>query len=170
MVSANYLHVGLLHLFFNMMALNQIAPLIAKLFGSYRFFAIYTISGIGGFIASNMLGVYSTVGASAALCGLIGAAVYYGKSRGGVFGDAVYKQIGGWAIGILIFGIVFPRINNSAHIGGMVIGALTALLLGYHEKIRERVSHRIVAGACMVVTILVLLLMLYNGTLYWLAQ
>lgn len=168
LVSANYLHGGVLHIFFNMMAFNQIAPLITRLYGTYRFFTIFTVSGIGGFVISYLSGISITVGASAALCGLIGAAIYYGKSRGGVFGQTIYKQVGGWALGILLFGFMIPQINNSAHIGGMVFGALSAYLVGYHEKKRENAAHRIAAAACMIVTILVLLLSLWRGVLYWL--
>lgn len=168
LVSANYLHGGVLHIFFNMMAFNQIAPLITRLYGTYRFFTIFTVSGVGGFFISYLSGIPITVGASAALCGLIGAAIYYGKSRGGVFGQTIYKQVGGWALGILLFGFMIPQINNSAHIGGMIFGALSAYLLGYHEKKREGAAHRIAAASCMVVTILVLLLALFRGVLYWL--
>ncbi len=166
LVSANYLHGGVLHIFFNMLAFYQIAPLITRLFGAYRFFIIYTISGIGGFLVSCLMGTPITVGASAALCGLIGAALYFGKSRGGLFGDAVYKQIGGWAIGIILFGFLIPQINNSAHIGGMVFGGLTAMILGYSEKSRETMTHRFLAGACMMITLLVLLFALFRGVVF----
>lgn len=168
LVSASYLHGGILHIFFNMMAFYQIAPLTIKLFGAYRFFAIYTVSGVGGFLASCLLGTPITIGASAALCGLIGATLYYGKSRGGLFGDAIYKQIGGWAIVIILFGFFIPQINNSAHIGGMLSGALAALVLGYAEKSRETVSHRMLSAACMVITLLVLLYAIMRGLIFML--
>lgn len=167
LLSANYLHGGILHIFFNMMALNQIAILITRLFGPYRFFAIYTISGVGGFLISYWAGVPITVGASAALCGLIGAALYYGKSSGGVFGQAVYKQIGGWAVMIIVFGFMVPQVNNWGHIGGMLVGALVALALGYAEKHRETFIHRLLAGGCMAVTILVLLFAVVRGIISW---
>ena len=98
--------------------------------------------------------------------GLIGAALYYGKSRGGFFGEAIYKQIGGWAIGIILFGFLMPQINNSAHIGGMVFGGLTAMILGYSEKIRETLTHRVLAGVCMITTLLVLLYALFRGLMF----
>jgi rhomboid protease GluP len=169
LVSANYLHGGLIHILFNMMALYQVGPLITRLYGSYRFFCIFTISGTGGFMAPYLFGSPLTMGASAALCGLIGSAIYYGKSRGGLFGEAVYKQIGGWALAIIAIGFMFPHvINNSAHIGGMVFGGLSAYILGYHEKSREGAVHRILAGICMVLTILVLIWALLRALLYWL--
>ena len=168
LISANYLHVGAMHIFFNMLALYNIGPLITQLFGTYRFFAIYTISGVGGFLASYVIGINSTVGASAALFGLFGAAIYYGKSRGGVFGETIYKQIGGWAIYFIILGFLVPQINNSGHIGGLVSGGIIAFLLGYNEKKRESAGHRILAGGCMVVTLLILLWMLVRGMRFWL--
>jgi rhomboid protease GluP len=166
LISANYLHAGLLHIFFNMMAFYQIAPLTTRLFGVYRFFAIYTISGVGGFLISCLMGTTVTVGASAALCGLIGATLYYGKSRGGMFGDSIYRQIGGWAVGIILFGFLIPQINNAAHIGGMVFGGSTAMFLGYTERSRETMAHRALAALCMLMTLLILLLALYRGLRY----
>ena len=165
LISANYLHGSALHIFFNMMAFYQIAPLITRLFGAYRFFIIFTISGIGGFFVSFLMGTQLTVGASAALCGLIGAALYYGKSRGGLFGESIYRQIGGWAIGIIIFGFFFPQVNNAAHIGGMVCGGLSAFALGYSEKIPEKMLHRTLAGATMIITVLILVFALFRGVL-----
>jgi rhomboid protease GluP len=166
LVSANYLHASLLHIFFNMMAFYQIAPLTTRIFGVHRFFAIYTLSGVGGFLVSCLMGTAVTVGASAALCGLIGAAIYYGKSRGGLFGDSIYRQIGGWAIVIVLFGFFMPQVNNAAHIGGMLCGGLTAMLLGYTERSRETMAHRSLAALCMLLTLLILLLALYRGLRY----
>lgn len=168
LVSASYLHASPLHLVFNMLALKQIALLITQLYGVFRFFTIFTLGGVGGFLASYLMGVPITVGASAALCGLIGAALYYGVSRGGEFGQMVYRQIGGWATGILIFGFFIPQINNTAHIGGMLAGAMCAALSGYSEKVPEGVTHRNIASACMLITFLILLWSLYRGLGFWL--
>jgi rhomboid protease GluP len=166
LISANYLHGSALHIFFNLMALNQISPLITQLYGPYRYFVLYTASGICGFLISYLAGVPFTIGASAALCGLIGASLYYGKSRGGVFGQTVYRQIGGWAIFILLAGFMIPGVNNWGHIGGMLGGALFGLLLGYHEKSRENQLHRILAGVCMAATVAVLLWSLLRGFVF----
>jgi len=167
LISANYLHGGLLHIVFNMIALYQLGPLLQKEFGSSRMFTIYTLSGIGGFLISALLGVRLTIGASAAVCGLIGAALYYGKSRGGVYGNAVYSQISGWALSIFVFGFFVPGINNWGHGGGMATGALVAMLLGYRERKPDRFSHTFVAILCLVATGLVLAWSILNGTLYF---
>ncbi len=166
LVSANYLHGGILHIFFNLMALYQIAPLVQREFGRYRFVIIYTLGGIGGFYASYLAGVSFTIGASAALCALLGAAIYYGKSRGGVYGQAVYRQIGGWALGILAFGLLVPGINNWGHGGGFVAGAFLGMLLGYNEKRPESRFHRLLAILCIGLTVLVLLWAVVIGIYY----
>ena len=166
LLTANYLHGSVLHIFFNMMALYHISPLITQLFGPYRYFGIYTLSGVGGFWISYMAGIPLTIGASAALCGLIGAALYYGRSRGGIFGQAIYKQVGVWALFILVFGLLVQGINNWAHIGGMATGALMAMTLGYHERVREKLTHRLLAASCMVASALALLWGLVRGVMY----
>lgn len=157
LISASYLHGGLLHIVFNMLALRQISPLVIREYGTHRMIAIYTLSGVVGFLASYLAGVRFTIGASAAVCGLIGAALYYGKSRGGNYGQAVYRQVGGWAISIVLFGLVVPGINNWAHGGGMAAGILMGLLMGYRERKKENMRHRLLGGLCLSGTAVVLL-------------
>ncbi|MFP5214026.1 MAG: rhomboid family intramembrane serine protease, partial [Acidobacteriota bacterium] len=145
------------HILFNMMALRQIGPFITQEYGVHRMFIIYTLSGVFGFWLSYMAGVRFTIGASAALCGLIGAGLYYGKSRGGAFGQQVFVQIRGWVISIFIFGFFFPGINNWGHGGGLAAGIALGYLLGYVEKRPEKLAHKLLAGLCVAVTALVLL-------------
>ncbi len=155
LLTANYLHGSLLHILFNMLVLRQIGLLAIREFGTHRMLIIYTLSGAGGFWVSYVAGVPFTIGASAAVCGLIGAVLYFGKSRGGVYGNLVYRQIGGWAVGLLIIGFL-PGINNWGHGGGFLFGLLLAYLLGYQERRPERFGHKAVAGICALVTLIVL--------------
>ena len=157
LISANYLHGSILHIFFNMIALKQLGPLVLHEYGNSRMFIIYTLSGVFGFFVSYLAGIPFTIGASAAVCGLIGSALYFGKSRGGTYGQAIFRQIGGWAIGIFMFGTLVPAINNWAHGGGMLAGAALGFFLGYHERNREKQGHKIAALCCVVVTALILL-------------
>ncbi|UCG65895.1 MAG: rhomboid family intramembrane serine protease [Deltaproteobacteria bacterium] len=156
LVTANYLHGGIFHILFNMIALSQIAPLVIREYGAHRMVILYTLSGVIGFWVSYLAGVAFTIGASAAVCGLIGASLYYGKSRGGIYGKAIYKQISAWALGLFIFGLLVPGINNWGHGGGIVAGAILGFLLGYQEKRKESLLHRILAGSCVGLTLLVL--------------
>ena len=163
LVSANYLHGSIMHIFFNMIALRQLGPLVLHEYGNYRMFIIYTLSGVFGFSVSYLAGVTFTIGASAAVCGLIGAALYFGKSRGGIYGQTIYRQIGGWAIGIFLFGFLVPAINNWAHGGGMLGGAALGFLLGYQERSREKQGHKIAALCCVLITGLVLLWAIFSS-------
>ena len=163
LLSANYLHGGILHILFNMLALRQLIPLVGHLYGINRLIVLYTLTGVAGFWVSYVAGVPFTIGASAALCGLIGATLYYGKSRGGLFGEAIYRQIGGWAIGIFVIGLLIPGINNWGHGGGMVAGALLGYLIGYRERSEEQPWHTMLAAVCMAATGLVLAWMLLSS-------
>ena len=165
-LAANYLHVGIIHIFFNMLVFWQICPLAIREYGISRTFSIYTISGILGFVLSILAGVDSTIGASAAVCGLMGALIYYGKSRGGIYGQVIYRQIGGWALGIFLFGLLVPNINNWCHAGGMLGGILMGFLLGYEERISEKNGHQVLAKILCVLTVVVLLWSVFLGIFY----
>jgi rhomboid protease GluP len=156
LVSANYLHGGILHIVFNMIALRQIGPLVLREYGANRFIGLYTLGGIFGFLVSYFAGVRFTLGASAAVCSLIGASLYYGKSRGGAYGKAIYKQISGWVLGLFLFGFLVPGINNWGHGGGIVGGIILGYFLGYHERTMENLFHKSLAVVCVVVTVTVL--------------
>ena len=157
LISANYLHGGVLHLVFNLLAFKQLASFTLREYGVYRMVSIYTLGGMMGFLISTLAGVPFTIGASAAVCSLIGSAIYYSKRRGGAYGQALYRQLGGWALGIFLFGLIVPGINNWAHGGGFLAGIAAAHWLGYHEKRRESLLHRWVGMACMIGTGIVLL-------------
>jgi rhomboid protease GluP len=148
LIAASYLHGGILHIFFNMAAFRQ--------YGVHRMFIIYTLGGVIGFFISYLASVPWTIGASAAVCSLAGALLYYGKSRGGVYGRTLYKQIGIWVIILFLFGIMVPVINNWGHGGGIAAGIGLGFLLGYQERKKESVFHKLLAGSCALVTILVL--------------
>lgn len=156
LLSANYLHGSILHIIFNMMAFMQLAPLVIREYGTRRMFIIYTGGGIIGFLISYLAGIRLTIGASAAICALIGALLYYGKSRSGIYGQLLYRQVGGWAFSIFIFGLIVPGINNWGHGGGMAAGAALGFLLGYQEKIKETLLHNTLAMLFLGLTVLTL--------------
>jgi rhomboid protease GluP len=152
-ISAGYLHGGILHILFNMLAFRQLGHVVVEEYGVYRMIILYTLGSVIGFLVSYLAGVKLTIGASAAVTSLIGAVLYYGKSRGGPYGQAIFRQIGGWAVGIFLFGLLVPGINNWAHGGGILAGAGLGFLLKYGERKRENLFHKFLAGVCMVVTL-----------------
>ena len=166
LVSASFLHGGILHIFFNMAALGQLGPFVLREFGFNRFFIIYSVTGVAGFFMSYLAGIPFTIGASASICGLIGAILYYGKSRGGSYGEVIYRQAMGWVVGLVLFGLLVPGINNWAHGGGLVSGVLFAFLTGYHEKKGETLLHQVLATGCIVLTIVILLWAILQAVYY----
>ena len=137
LIIANWLHGSILHIIFNMMALRTVMPLVIKEFGVYRMFSIYTLTGMAGFYLSYIGHVPLTIGASCSLCGLIGAALYFGKSRGGVWGQLVYKQTTGWVLSLVVIGFLMPAINNWGHAGGLLSGIFIGWVFGYQERRNE---------------------------------
>jgi rhomboid protease GluP len=156
-LSAGWLHAGLLHIGMNMYWLYQMGPALTDLFGPARTVIIYTAGGVAGFTLSSVAGAYFpnlpllraagiTVGASAPLFGMIGALYHYGKT-----GSSMAKQV---AVSImvqaLIFGLLVPGIDNYAHLGGFAGGYLTSAFLD--PMTRERGDHMLVAIGCLVAT------------------
>jgi rhomboid protease GluP len=110
---------------------------------------------VAGFYASYLAGIPLTIGASAGLCALVGAALCYGKRRGGIYGQQVYRQTSGWILGLVLIGLL-PGINNWAHGGGMLAGAVLSVVVGYSERRPESFGHRLCGGLLMVLTVLIL--------------
>lgn len=166
LLSANYLHGSILHIVFNMLMFWQLTPLVSREYGPYRMVILYTLGGIAGFVVSYVAGVTFTIGASAAVCSLVGSLLYFGKSRGGVYGQAVYKQIFGWVIGLFLFGFLIPGINNWGHGGGILGGIILGWLLGYNDIAKEKSFHKTLAFVCAGVTVLVLAWALIHAGIY----
>ena len=159
-LSAGLLHGGLLHLFFNMMSLRNLAPGVAHLYGPGRMVIIFTGSSVCGFLASSgvnllhlpipgLTGGRLTLGASAGICGLLGALIYYGRRTGNRY---IKSQTWNWILPLLAFGF-FMRgiIDNWAHIGGFVGGWLLAMWL---DPLREeRPDHVLAAIVCLVASV-----------------
>jgi rhomboid protease GluP len=167
-LSAGWLHAGLLHIAMNMYWVWQMGPAITELFGSARTVIIYTIGGIVGFTLSSLAGAYLprlpflgggsfTVGASAPVFGLIGALYHYGRS-----GSSVIRHT---AISIMVqaalFGLLVPGIDNFAHIGGFVGGYLASAFL--NPMTRERGDHVIIALICLVASALAIAASIVTG-------
>jgi rhomboid protease GluP len=158
LVTACFLHGGIIHLLFNMVALWQAGPLVERAVGSARMAPMYLVAGVFGNVLSAacawvMHAESMTVGASGAILGVIGAAL------------VVYWRIGGWRnpltqamakwLGLVVaFGVVMNasggRIDNAAHVGGALSGAAIAALWkrGVHYS---PAATRGILGACAAV-------------------
>ena len=148
-LSANWLHGNLLHIGMNMLFLRQVAPAVEQLYGTGRAWIIYIVSGATGFAASTLsvflpiLGSRGgfTVGASAALFGLLGALLHYSR-RGGsrALGQMVWTSV----VANIAFGLLFPGIDNWAHLGGFAGGWLISYWL---DPLKPERPEHLIAGA-----------------------
>lgn len=154
LITAAYLHGSLLHILFNMMALKQIGALLVSEYGAGRMFVIYTLGSVAGYLLSYIAGVPFTIGASGAVCALIGAGLYYGKSRGGIYGQRIFKDLYSWVIILALFGFIVPGINNWAHGGGVAAGIAIGYMLGYKEVKKETLLHSSLYVICIAATLL----------------
>ena len=165
LITGVYLHGSLLHIVFNLLWVRQLAPAVEQLFGRARLVVIYTVAGVLGFVLSNLVGIRFTLGASGAVFGLLGAMVAYGRSRGGVFGVAVLRQYGQWALFIFIASFFLAGVNNWGHAGGFAGGYLAASALGHLERRPERGVDRLAALGAVAFTVLSFALAIWNGFL-----
>ncbi|MFQ5882743.1 MAG: rhomboid family intramembrane serine protease [Candidatus Methylomirabilales bacterium] len=163
LLTAIYLHGSILHILFNLLWINQLAPAVEQVYGRSRLVVIFTAAGVLGFLASNWIGVPFTIGASGSIFGLLGAMVFYGRSRGGTFGVAIFRQYGHWALVLFVLGFLMAGVNNFAHAGGFVGGYLAGTVLGYSDLHRESGVHHLAAAATVALTALSFALALWTG-------
>lgn len=155
-LSAGWLHGGLLHIGFNLYWVTQFAPAVAHLYGAGRMVIIYTVGSVVGFVFSSLSifapGIFRillgggggiTVGASAALFGLLGALVHYGRRSSGSVGRQALVYAGFF----FIFGLLMRGVDNWAHLGGFVGGYLASHVL---DPLRpEKTDHLVAAVVCL---------------------
>jgi rhomboid protease GluP len=168
-LSAAWLHAGALHILFNMYAARQLAPATAEIYGPGRLMIIWTASAIGGFLLSSFAGAYIppflvlrggqfTVGASASICGLIGAILYYGHRSGSGMARSYATS---YLFSLVFFGFLMPGIDNYAHAGGFGAGYLAGKLLDPLKP--ERGDHMAIAIVCIVASIASIIASVIHG-------
>jgi membrane associated rhomboid family serine protease len=120
MITAAFLHAGLLHLGFNMFGLYLFGSQLEQAVGPPRFLVLYVLSAVGGAACSHFFGppYEFSVGASGAVFGILGAYAVIAKLR-----NLDVSQVGGLILLNLFIGAVIPQIDNAAHVGGLLTGA-----------------------------------------------
>ncbi|HEY7334013.1 MAG TPA: rhomboid family intramembrane serine protease [Bryobacteraceae bacterium] len=132
LITAGFLHGGVMHIAMNLWVLFDLGVAVEEAYGTSRYLVIYFVSTITGFWASYWWapGVLS-IGASAALFGLIGAMIALGIRDRSSRGVAIRNMYLRWAIYILIIGLLpIFSIDNAAHIGGGIGGFVVGYLAG----------------------------------------
>jgi membrane associated rhomboid family serine protease len=129
LVTAMFLHVGVLHLVFNLLSLWSVASYLEDVLGKTKTFALYTALGIVASVTSyGWHGTIHSAGASGAICGLIGVAIGFASRRRNVARHLRGRYVG-WAVWIVILGFSSWQIDNAAHVGGLVSGLAAGLLV-----------------------------------------
>lgn len=138
LLSSMFIHIGLLHLLFNMYALYIIGPQVESFYGKFKYFLIYILSGVSGSILSITFSSNTvSAGASGAIFGLMGSLLYFGFFYRNYLGSVIKSQIVPIILLNLLIGFATPGIDNAAHIGGLIGGVLTSLALGVTDKTRK---------------------------------
>ena len=122
LITAMFLHGGLIHIGFNMMALMQFGPAVEELYGSPRFLFLYTFTGAVGFLVSALRG-HLSLGASGALLGVMGAILAITTKRGGAYMRDLRSRLLSSLAFLFVIGIFGGiGIDNWAHGGGLAAG------------------------------------------------
>jgi rhomboid protease GluP len=122
-VTAIFLHGGLLHIGFNMWVLMDIGPMVEELYGSARYFFLFVVTGAAGYVVSSFFG-HLSVGASGSLLGLIGLLLAATTGRRSFSAQALRSALIRWLVYIAVLGFMFSGTDNAAHAGGLVTGYL----------------------------------------------
>jgi rhomboid protease GluP len=126
LVTPNFIHLGIIHLIFNSLALYQIGPQAEETYGSQKFIFIYVVTGVFSCICSYVFWI-NGAGASGAIFGLIGLMAVYGYRLGGAAGRALMRQMLIWAAFAVV--VTFSSANQIAHIGGFIAGGALGFLI-----------------------------------------
>src|SRR5205814_1406380 len=137
LITAGFLHGGLIHIGMNSWVMYDLGAQVEQVFGPARLLVIYFCATVGGFLASTFWSNALSVGASAAIMGLIGAMIALGMMHQSAVGDAIKRVYVRYAIYMVIFGLLVPNIDNAAHLGGLATGFVVAKLAGL-PRLNER--------------------------------
>lgn len=128
LVTANFLHGGILHILMNMWVLLDLGRTVEEEYGSARYLFVFVATGICGFLLSSLTG-HLSIGASASICGLLGAVISLTSKRTGWYNRQMRSNYIKWALYLLLIGFIVPGVDTMAHIGGFVAGFLFGRLM-----------------------------------------
>lgn len=138
LITAAFLHGGIVHIAFNMMALNAIGPQVEQIYGWKKYLVIYISSALGGTALSYLLSAESvSVGASGAIFGLLGAMLVFAIKNKSTIGKSFMINIIQVIVFNIMIGLSVANIDNYGHIGGLLLGGLTALVFDFMNKGRN---------------------------------
>lgn len=128
-----FLHANILHLLFNCYALYIIGMQLESFLGKFKYLIVYILGGFAGSVLSIFMSDGFSVGASGAIFGLMGSLLYFGYHYRIYLDGVIKSQIIPLIVINLLIGLM-PGIDNWAHIGGLIGGALATMAVGVKYK------------------------------------
>ncbi len=164
LITAMFLHGGLIHIGFNMMVLMDIGPIVEEVYGSARYFFLYVVMGAASFVVSSLAG-HLSLGASGAILGLVGLMIAITTRRGGAYMRELRSRLISWVVTIFAMGLLFTgmRTDNWAHAGGLAAGFLLGKMFTDRQPLNGAEKTRAyalgwMAGAVILASILFMVL------------
>jgi membrane associated rhomboid family serine protease len=132
-LTSAFLHLGLLHLAFNMYALYLFGPIVEQMYGHLEYLVIYLLCAAGGSVLTILAAPnQAAAGASGAIFGLFGLAFVVGRRHRVLLGPqarALLSQVGVLLVVNLVITFSVSGISWTGHVGGMIVGAMIGFLL-----------------------------------------
>ncbi|HLQ75819.1 MAG TPA: rhomboid family intramembrane serine protease [Terriglobia bacterium] len=158
-VTPVFIHIGILHILFNSYAIWIIGPTVEKLYGGARFTLIYLVTGIAGVYGSYWYHPRDiSAGASGAIFGLFGALLVFGLKYRSSIPPMFQKAVGKGVLQVVVINLVIgflPGIDNSAHVSGLIMGAIVAAVIPYQRPGSSTSSaFKIIQAALAIVVLL----------------
>lgn len=130
LVASMFLHIGIFHVLLNGWALYQLGMLYETWMGSRAMVVTYFTAGIAGSVASVVWTRGLSAGASGAIFGLLGGLIVVllrHRHRLRPQAKWLLAQLAGWALINVFYGLSTTGIDNAAHFGGLIAGAVVSL-------------------------------------------
>jgi rhomboid protease GluP len=177
-ITPMFVHINLPHVLINMYSLWMVGPYVEKLYGSAKFVVFWVATGIVGVVASYLtvrpnleagsLGSFllksqdvPSAGASGALFGLVGVLFVFGIKFRRELPEGFKRAFGTGMLPIIIINLFIGFIgrgfiDNAAHLGGLLSGAVLALAVEYRrpgERTSVAVAWRVLQAAALVIVV-----------------
>ncbi len=134
LITGTFIHANIVHLLLNCYSLYVIGTQIENFMGRWKYLVVYFVSALTGSLLSILLSDAASIGASGAIFGLMGSLLYFGYHYRVYLGSVLKSQIIPLILFNLLIGFITPGIDNFAHIGGLIGGALATVAVGVKYK------------------------------------
>jgi rhomboid protease GluP len=155
LITANYVHLSGIHLALNMAILFSLGRIVSLVYGESRFLVIYTLGGIVAMLASTLVRIPVTAGASGALCAIVGAVIYADWKAEGRSLAELFRSIGIWVLMLGLSGFILPNVNNWAHFAGLASGIPLGMICWRHGRMSsdDKNIFGAIASVCVSATV-----------------